>query len=149
LISKGVDESEILFTSVDINKEFDYSYDSEGNRYSQFSGYRLTQRVEIESKAVEQIERIAREITELINQGMEFYSNNPQYFYTQLSDLKIEMIASATEDARVRAEKICFEFSISNLVFNIFKPFSIYPRSPPEAWEVKIPSFPGIHACSA
>ena len=30
----------------------------------------------------------------------------PRYYYTRLADLKIEMISKATEDARIRAEKI-------------------------------------------
>ena len=106
LTSKGVNEKEILFSSVDINKEFNQSYDKDGRRYSTFSGYRLTQRVEIESKEVEKIENIGREITELINLGVELNSSSPSYYYTHLSELKIEMIASATEDARIRAEKI-------------------------------------------
>ena len=106
LISKGVNETEIVFSSVSIDKEFNYSYDSNGNRKSEFAGYRLTQRVEIESKEVEKIESIAREITELINMGVEFYSSNPQYYYTKLSELKLEMIATATEDARLRADRI-------------------------------------------
>ncbi len=106
LTSKGLSEKEIVFSSVDINKEFDYSYDQNGNRHSKFSGYRLTQRVEIESKEVEKIEGIAREVTELIDIGVELYSYNPQYYYTKLSELKIEMISSATNDARIRAEKI-------------------------------------------
>lgn len=106
LVDKGVSEAEILFSSVDILKEFDYHYDQSGNSSQEFTGYRLTQRVEIESKAVEKIESISREVTELINSGVEFYSNAPQYFYTGLSELKIEMISAATEDARIRAEKI-------------------------------------------
>lgn len=106
LIEKGVIETEIVFSAVDINKEYDNIYDKEGNRHSQFSGYHLTQQVEIESKEVEKIENIAREITELINAGLELYSGSPMYYYTKLSELKIEMIARATEDARIRAEKI-------------------------------------------
>ena len=38
--------------------------------------------------------------------GVEFYSSNPQYYYTKLSELKLEMIATATEDARLRADRI-------------------------------------------
>lgn len=106
LTSKGINKKEILFSSVDIEKVFNYSYDKNGNSNSEFLGYRLTQQVEIESKEVDKIESIAREITELINIGVKFYSSNPQYYYTQLSELKIEMIASATNDARLRAEKI-------------------------------------------
>lgn len=106
LISKGVTEAEMKFSSVNINREYDYSYDKNGNSSSTFTGYRLSQNVEIESFEVEKIEEISREITDLINLGVEFYSNMPQYYYTKLSELKIEMIAAATEDARIRAEKI-------------------------------------------
>lgn len=106
LMSKGVVEKEIVFSSVDIDKEYLDSYDSDGNRHRKFAGYSLIQHVEIESKEVEKIENIAREITELINLNVEFYSNRPQYYYTQLSKLKIEMIASATNDAKVRADNI-------------------------------------------
>ena len=52
------------------------------------------------------VETISREVTELIDKGVEFYSYQPEYYYSKLSDLKIEMIASATADARTRAEQI-------------------------------------------
>lgn len=106
LLGKGVKESELVVSAVEINKEYDYHYDNEGRSTSTFNGYRLTQRVTIESNDVDKIESISREVTELINTGVEFYSETPQYYYTKLAELKIEMIASATEDARVRAEKI-------------------------------------------
>ena len=41
---------------------------------------------------------------------MQFYSEAPRYYYTKLADLKVKMISKATEDARLRAEKIA-EFS--------------------------------------
>jgi hypothetical protein len=66
----------------------------------------LNQTVQIESREVDKVENISREVSELINSGIEFYSNQPQYYYTKLADLKIEMIAQATGDARQRAEKI-------------------------------------------
>ena len=62
------------------------------------------------SKEVDKIEKVSREVTELLNQGVQFYSESPRYYYTKLADLKIEMISKATEDARIRAEKIS-EFS--------------------------------------
>ncbi|MCL4857133.1 MAG: SIMPL domain-containing protein, partial [Flavobacteriales bacterium] len=107
LISKGIKDNQIIFSAVDINKEFDYSYDNNGNqRSSVFTGYRLTQNVQIESNEVNKIEDISRQVTELINSGIEFYSNQPQYYYTKLSKLKIEMIAEATKDALTRAKSI-------------------------------------------
>ena len=107
LISKGIKSNQIIFSAVDINKEFDQTFDNYGNRQSSiFTGYRLSQNVQIESSEVDKIEGISRQVTELINSGIEFYSNQPQYYYTKLSKLKIEMIAEATKDANVRAKKI-------------------------------------------
>ena len=37
---------------------------------------------------------------------MRFQSSEPQYFYTKLSDLKIEILAEATKDARQRVEQL-------------------------------------------
>jgi hypothetical protein len=52
------------------------------------------------------VERISREITELLQSGIELSSEQPAYYYTKLSDLKIKLLEKATEDARVRAETI-------------------------------------------
>jgi hypothetical protein len=49
---------------------------------------------------------LSRNITEIINRGIEFTSSSPSYFYTKLATVKQEMIASATKDAKERAEKI-------------------------------------------
>lgn len=102
----GIAEDEILFSAININKEYNYSYDQNGRQQRSFIGHRLTQKVEIESKEVNKVEETSRKITELINQGVELYSNSPRYYYTQLTDLKIEMIAAATQDATLRAEQI-------------------------------------------
>ncbi len=107
LSSKGISHQEMAFSSVTINKEFKSIYNDEGKYIRQeFVGYKLTQRITIESKHVDHVEKISRDITEIINDGVEFYSYSPNYYYTKLAELKIEMIAAATEDARIRAEQI-------------------------------------------
>jgi uncharacterized protein len=106
LKGKGINEKEIVFSSVDINKDFEVKRDKDDNETTVFTGYTLVQKVNIESKDVDKVELISREITELIDKGIEFYSGRPRYFYTKLADLKIEMLADATKDARIRAEKI-------------------------------------------
>ena len=105
LISKGVPDSAITFSAVDLSNEFNYIQDN-GRSQNIFDGYRLTQTVSITSGEVEKVEKISREITELINQGIEINSFAPQYFYTKLSDLKIEMLAEATKDGLLRATTI-------------------------------------------
>ncbi len=107
LSDKGVPSESIVFSSVSIEKEFSDAYDNSGNRSgSVFTGYRLQQLVQIESKDVDRIEGISREVSQLINQGVEFYSHTPEYYYTKLAALKVEMIAEATKDAKNRAAKI-------------------------------------------
>ena len=99
LTSKGIKESEIVFSSVSINKEYATTYDENSNVRSQtFNGYSLSQNV--------QVENVSRSVSELINSGVELYSSTPEYYYTKLAALKLEMIAEATKDARLRAEKI-------------------------------------------
>lgn len=107
LIDKGIQEGNIVFSSIEINKEYDEIYNNNGQKTkSEFTGYRLNQNIQVESKEVNKIEAVSREVSELINQGVEFYSNMPQYYYTKLAALKIEMIAQATKDAQSRAKKI-------------------------------------------
>ncbi len=107
LLSKNVTAEKIVFSAVEIEKEFDDVFDNSGNKIrSTFAGYRLKQNIQIESGEVDQIENISRQVSELINSGIEFYSSNPQYYYTKLAQLKIEMIAEATKDAFNRAKKI-------------------------------------------
>jgi hypothetical protein len=107
LAKKGIVESEIVFSSVNSIRDTRSNYSADGKYLgSVFIGYRLDQTLSIESKDVAKVEKLSREITELLNEGIEFYSQPPRYYYTKLADLKIEMISRATEDARVRAEKI-------------------------------------------
>jgi hypothetical protein len=107
LVAKGIPKEQIIFKAVNTNPLYDQNYSSSGNFMGQtFKGYQLNQSLQIESKEVDKVEQISREITELLLQGVKFYSQPPRYYYTELESLKIEMISKATEDARLRAERI-------------------------------------------
>lgn len=80
--------------------------DSNGNETSEITGYSLSQQIEVRSSDVQKIAQIAREATELINQGILIESKPPQYYYTKIGDLKIEMLGEASKDAKERAERI-------------------------------------------
>ncbi len=71
-----------------------------------FKGYRTAQTIKVRSNDVDRVERISREITQLLERGVPVASSRPQYFYTKLGELKIEMLAAAAKDARVRATSI-------------------------------------------
>jgi hypothetical protein len=107
MVSNGVPADQLIFSAIDIEQQFDNRYDDSGNLIASiFTGYRLQQSVQVESSEVDKVEEISRRVTELINSGIEFYSNSPNYYYTKLAELKIEMIAEATKDAQIRASKI-------------------------------------------
>lgn len=107
LTSKGIADAELDFKAIVTNKEMDYHWDNNANRsYYTFLGYRLTQGVRIESQDVEKVEKISREITELLDKGINLDNNDVSYYYTKLSDLKIEMLAEATDNAKQRAQTI-------------------------------------------
>ncbi len=104
LISKGVAENQITVSS--ISSTTLTGKDSEGNDTGQITGYSLRQELEVRSNDVDKIAKIAREATELINQGILLESMSPEYVYTKLGDLKIEMLGEAAKDAQVRAQQI-------------------------------------------
>jgi hypothetical protein len=105
LQKKGVKE-EAVFSSVEIHKVYEGSYDEKGRYIQRFTGYELSQEVTISSQDIDKIEKISREVSELIDMGVELTSDSPDFFYTKLSDLKLELVEEATMDGRIRAEKI-------------------------------------------
>lgn len=104
LISKGITEDQITISS--ISSSTMHARDTEGNETGQITGYSLRQELEVRSNDVDKIERVAREATELINQGILLESMSPEYHYTKLGDLKIEMLGEASKDAKERAQRI-------------------------------------------
>lgn len=107
LVDNSVLEDEIVFSAVNIAENYRYEYSDNGNIKNMYlEGYTLRQNVTIQSDNVDNIERISRDITQLIDSGVEFISEAPEYYYTKLDELKLEMIADATENARARAELV-------------------------------------------
>ena len=107
LTGKGIQDNEMVFSSVNINKEFNYLTDANGRSLGQqFSGYNLSQNVRIESKEVDKVDQISREATELIQKGIELTSSAPLFYYTKLTDIKMDLLAKASADGKQRAEII-------------------------------------------
>lgn len=101
LLSKGIAEDQIIISQVDTKVL--YKKNEKGNDTNDIEGYLLAQQVEVRSYDVAKVDEIARQSTELINQDIQFISGTPEYFYTKLAELKVEMLAKATENAKERA----------------------------------------------
>ncbi|MBO2525468.1 MAG: SIMPL domain-containing protein [Bacteroidales bacterium] len=107
LKSKGIDEKEVIFNAVTHYADNEWEWNETARRsFEVFKGYVLTQSIRVESTDVEKIEKISREASDLLDQGIQISTNDVSYYYTKLADLKIEMLANATKDARNRAETI-------------------------------------------
>lgn len=104
LVGKGIPENQITISS--ISSQTLHSKTTDGEESADISGYSLRQELEVRSTDVDKIAQIARQATELINQGILIESQAPEYHYTKLGDLKIEMLAEAAKDAKTRAEQI-------------------------------------------
>lgn len=104
LKAKNVPENAIALTAIETQAIPEVT--SNGTQTGKTQAYKLTQRFEIRSNDVDAIATIARSSTELINEGIPFESQPPEYLYTQLSQLRVEMIGEATKDAKSRAEAI-------------------------------------------
>jgi uncharacterized protein len=104
LAGKGVPEDQMTVSSITTVPQ--KRTDSNGNETSEITGYTLSQNIEVRSTDVDKIGRIAREATELLNQGILIESSAPQYYYTRIGDLKVEMLGEAAKDAKERAKGI-------------------------------------------
>ena len=107
LKSRGITDDEMVFEAADISKDWSRIYDDEGNVIQTiFDGYSLRQSLKVSSKKVNIVEQTSRQVSELIDAGIELNSDAPEYCYTKLAQLKLKMIEAATKDAFERADKI-------------------------------------------
>ena len=106
LKNANIDEKEIDFKKITTNPTYNSYYDERGNWRQTQTGYEARQVVRIESRDIEKIEALTRDIAELYDKNIMINNDNPEYYYTKLSDLKMQMLAEASQDAKNRAETI-------------------------------------------
>lgn len=105
LVERGIPQAEVVISAVAIAPE--YNEVQNGDRVETvFAGYKLTQNVSVESKRVDKVEQLSREISQLIDAGIILNSQPPQYYYTKLAELKLDLLSRASKDGTERAEKI-------------------------------------------
>lgn len=83
-----------------------YQLSSTGQQTNTVIAYNYSQRISIQSEDVYKIKAISLEISSLIEKGVNFRVEMPEFHYLKLADLKIEIQAAAAKDAMIRAEKI-------------------------------------------
>lgn len=83
-----------------------YEISSSGVSTGRVSYFVYNQRIEVSSTDVNKIKQLSLDISNIIEEGVNFAVEPPEYHYTKLADLKIEIQAEAAKDAMTRAQKI-------------------------------------------
>lgn len=101
LTSKGIDPSEITINPPStFNADAD-KYSSRGYQYK----YSLDCQVTVTTDKVELVRSLLNRQSELLKEGIPYSNSWINYQYTALNDIKPEMIAEATQNAREAAQK--------------------------------------------
>lgn len=99
----------VSFTPIAIEEVKGSLTDGSGLTQPQILGYRLTQSVRVESENVDLMAQLDRESVALVEKGVLFTAQAPEFLYTKAGEAKVEMLAEATKDARTRAEQIAVQ----------------------------------------
>jgi hypothetical protein len=122
--SKGVAVSELNIQPVQVQKHY--------GEYGKIVGHILQQNLYIISQEIDAVEKIAVNPVAFTRKGLAFEYSNIEYFSSRLPELKKQLLAEATRNARERAEEIvgATDTSIKKMrsaragVFQITEPFS-------------------------
>lgn len=106
LIKNGINKEDIKFSFIESEKLWHTQYSDGKYNGETFAGYRLTSTFEVVSSDVNTVETVSRSISHLITKGVELDSSNPEYYYSQLDELKLDLISTASADAYARAENV-------------------------------------------
>lgn len=86
----------------------DANYDRFGNRVcAGSSSYALSSRIVVNTEMAKEIGDVSQQTTEYaLSQGITVTNSSVEYYYNKLTDLRVELLGLATENAKLRAEQI-------------------------------------------
>ena len=100
LMSNGIEEANITFSPIFMNEVYE-QYPTADKKYN------LMQNIEVNSTDVQKIDGLSKNTNSLIvNKGVMFSTNSVEYYYSKLPEVRVELLASAVNDAKARAEQL-------------------------------------------
>jgi len=102
LEKKGVKRKEIeLFPATQFSN---YEFSQEGYQTGKIVSYTVSQGFKLTTQNVNLVKDLSLQITELLSEGVLLQMERPEYIYTKLADIKINIQSLAATDAQLRAE---------------------------------------------
>lgn len=101
LSDKGINKEAINIKTP--NSYNTYKTNSHGYSTNEISHYNVSQNIEIKSNDVNKIKEISTDILNLIDSGVNLNVYQPEFYYSDLATIKIELLKEATQDAKKRA----------------------------------------------
>jgi hypothetical protein len=138
----GLQNDEIKLQQVNVQDLMAQSYRQNN---AMVNRYILTQSYLVRTENIEAVSIAAKKLGDLIRQGVVFAQNGstaPTYLYTKLNDVKPEMIAQATKNAREAAQEFAehSDSDVGNIKYASQGVFQILPRDAtytvPEAQQI-------------
>lgn len=101
LSQNGVADADITITPVMTDEVYKYNSDQNGPRQ-----FNVHQTITVQSNDPASIEKLSKASNILSAQGILVMIDQPQYFISNLPDLRIQLLGAAISDARARADQI-------------------------------------------
>ncbi|ARN84113.1 hypothetical protein GQ61_00770 [Candidatus Nucleicultrix amoebiphila FS5] len=104
LVKQGIAEDKIIFDPARVDAQ--YKRDVNGVNTNEIEMYEAVIDFKVQLQDTTLIDKVAKQSTDLIHQGVKFTSNKPSFIYTKIDEVKISLLADAAKDAKVRAEQL-------------------------------------------
>lgn len=101
--SKGFSANQVNVQTISSFPNFTFNQQGQNTGIRSYSA---SQMLDISSSDVELIKAMSIEISSLVERGVNFQVNQPEYYYTKIGDIKIEIQAEAAKDAMIRGKRI-------------------------------------------
>lgn len=133
LLAQKIKPENIKIESLVVSRSLEEDYDDEMDETyvkPHRDVYYVKEVLVVRSSAVDDIERAVHEMAELIDQGVVVSNSEVKYIFTKLDDIKTDMIAEATKNAQVVADKFARDFGsdVAGIVHASQGWFDISPR---------------------
>lgn len=100
MTTNGISEKDLVISTIYLNEVYE-QYPSADKKYN------LVQNIEINSTDVNKISELSKNTNSLItDKGIFFTTNSVEFYYSKLPEARIELLASAVNDSKARAEQL-------------------------------------------